>query len=132
MRDDMGYHILRQLFADDSADFLPIIFPTRIKGADKLSALVVFTHNDNCLSNALDGRNGALYLTEFYAESTNFDLKIVPADIYNVAVLTPLGKIARFIQLALTERIIHKLLGRQFRAVEVSRSDTIARDTQFA
>src|SRR5205814_884584 len=71
-------------------------------------------------------------LTQFDAEATDLDLCIDPAQILNVAILQPTRQIARLVHARVRlERVDDKLFLRQFRAMQITARETVARNVEF-
>src|SRR5262245_7872453 len=71
-------------------------------------------------------------LAQFDAEATDLDLRVDPAQVLNVAVVQPTRQIARLVHApARLERVGDKSFLCQFRTMQISTSETVARDVEF-
>src|SRR6478736_4186022 len=89
--------------------------------------------NHRAVQNADALVEAGLDLAQLDAEAPNFDLRVDSAEELNVAVILPTGSVSRLVHArARLERVGHELLLRQFRTIQISPGQTVARDVQLA
>ncbi|PHM32977.1 hypothetical protein Xsze_03729 [Xenorhabdus szentirmaii DSM 16338] len=103
-------------------------------GNQALVPVIPFTGNHNGILNAVTGRQLCLNFPRFNAESPDLDLKIIAAEVVNVAVGQPASQIPAFIHACtglVTERIGNKFLRGERRLVQVTAGHARPPDMNF-
>ena len=128
----MRQHIFRQYISDTFTDVFCLHFYACIESANQLPAFVVFPNNYNRIGNTVDRRNRVFNLSEFNTKSSDLYLKVVSADISNVSIPSPIGKISGLVELAAAKRILNKSFIIQLSTVKITGANTITCYTQLS
>ncbi|PHM68665.1 hypothetical protein Xkoz_03645 [Xenorhabdus kozodoii] len=132
-----GQHIIRQMLAEllpqcRRHQYHPVLWP-QIGDQPFLSGFVCAGDHHRFTHPVTLGQSG-LDFSQLDTEAAQFDLKIIPAKVFNCAIRQPAAEVTGFVHPGSrirAERIGKETLGRQFGTVEVTTGDTSSDDIHF-